>query len=271
MGCGSDIQSHSAKGAMAIRIDGVQDFKIENVYIHNVVNWGELGTNICGEYESITFQTGVDNDKDIQYGYVGSKVHGILLDYASGDIKNVKIEHLKSYYGSTKAIAIYKGSVVNIDGNININQIIAGSKLTKPEASNLVLPNVTPFVCSIFIGPNSDSATRPDLTPIVQTTDNFAVLATDLSGYDYCTTNSRVGNMDTVYTPDQLFKTGTVINGDLVFSFSKNTMLFMASFGVIFVIIMLISLRSKIFNNGHDKQQDKLDKYKNSGTVYGSF
>ena len=72
--CGSDIQSHSAKGAIGIRVDGCQGMIIDNVYIHNLVNWGELGSDQCGEYSEISFETGVDVDKDIQYGYSGMSV-----------------------------------------------------------------------------------------------------------------------------------------------------------------------------------------------------
>eukprot|EP01083_Nonionella_stella_P140854 432852_1 len=165
--CGSDIQSHSAKGAIGIRIDGVDDFSVEDVYIHDIVNWGNLGSDHCGEYENVVFEEGVDVDKDIQYGYTGHKVHGILTDYASGSIKNIKIEKLDSHYGSANAIALYKGTTASLAGYIDVNHVVAGSKLTKDEAMDLVLPNPVPFVCSIFIGPNSDADAMPQLTPTI--------------------------------------------------------------------------------------------------------
>eukprot|EP00484_Ammonia_sp_Unknown_P002063 CAMPEP_0197022628 /NCGR_PEP_ID=MMETSP1384-20130603/3451_1 /TAXON_ID=29189 /ORGANISM="Ammonia sp." /LENGTH=154 /DNA_ID=CAMNT_0042450699 /DNA_START=108 /DNA_END=569 /DNA_ORIENTATION=- len=43
--CGSDIQSHSGKGVMGIRMDGTQNFIVEDVYIHDLVNWGDLGSD----------------------------------------------------------------------------------------------------------------------------------------------------------------------------------------------------------------------------------
>merc|ERR1712176_499103 len=172
--------------------------------------------------------------------------------------------------GSVNAIALYKGSKVNIDGDININQIIAGSKLTKQEVSKLILPNPSPFVCSIFIGPNSDSDINPDLTPIIATTNDFTVFATDLFGYDSCNINARVGNMDNVFSPETLLGTATIINGDLVFSFSRgtfrNAIILLASSIFVAVIIILCKSSKKICN----EQQSKLGQYKQSIT-YGSF
>merc|ERR1712130_837360 len=181
--CGSDIQSHSAKGAIGIRIDGVQDYNLENIHIHDIENWGDLGSDACGQYEQITFENGVDVDKDIQYGYTGDNVHGILTDYAYGTIKNVNINNLKSLYGSSIAIALYKGSVTLLNDKININNIIAGSSITKKESQLLKLPNPQPFVCSILIGTNSQKDILPELTPSITINDNFNIMATNLYGH----------------------------------------------------------------------------------------
>ena len=56
--CGSDIQSHAAKGAIGIRIDGTKNFAMDNVLIENVVKHGDLGTDLCGEYDTIEFAEG---------------------------------------------------------------------------------------------------------------------------------------------------------------------------------------------------------------------
>ncbi len=104
--CGSDIQSHSAKGAIGIRIDGIDNFSIENVYINNIINWGDLCSDKCGEYEKITFEGG-DVDKDIQYDYTATKVYGTLTNYASGEIMNVKIETLKSFQMHATLIEVH--------------------------------------------------------------------------------------------------------------------------------------------------------------------
>jgi len=232
--CGSDIQSHSAKGAIGIRIDGVQDYNLENVYIHDIVNWGDLGSDACGEYEQITFEIGVDVDKDIQYGYSGDNVHGILTDYAFGSMKNVQIDNLKSLHGSANAIALYKGSKAELGGSFAINDIVAGSAITKSEADKLKLPNASPFVCSIFIGPNSQSDSQPELTPIVTVSDDFVASTTALYGHDYCSEDARIGTMQSVQNPEVLLlrleelQNVHVVFGNFMFSsFSSSIAMFL--------------------------------------------
>jgi len=266
--CGSDIQSHSAKGTIGIRIDGVQNYHLEDIYIHNVVNWGEQGSELCGEYEKITFEIGVDVDKDIQLGYTGTKVHGILTDYASGTMKNIKIAHLKSYHGSVNAIALYKGSQVTMKGNFDINQVVAGSQITKAQALKAKLPNPAPFVCSIFIGPNSDMDSNPDVTPVVAASDDFTVLATSLYGYDYCESQARVGAMDAVNAPEVLAK-ATVVNGQLLFEVNRNTAMLVALSVIAVIAIMLYHAYSKC---KHPENGKKLtNKVRRAVSNYGTL
>ena len=194
--CGSDIQSHSAKGAIGIRIDGTQNFNVHDVHIHDLINWGDLGSDKCGQYERIVFETGVDVDKDIQYGYTGDNVHGILTNYATGSIKNVKVENLKSWHGSTHGIAIYKGSEVQFAGDITIDELVAGQKLHHDEVNRLQLPNAPPFVCSIFLGPNSDHINTPEITPNTDLLEDFTVnVGDEIYGYTFCDENDRIGDM----------------------------------------------------------------------------
>eukprot|EP00486_Rosalina_sp_Unknown_P011624 CAMPEP_0201591958 /NCGR_PEP_ID=MMETSP0190_2-20130828/189984_1 /ASSEMBLY_ACC=CAM_ASM_000263 /TAXON_ID=37353 /ORGANISM="Rosalina sp." /LENGTH=966 /DNA_ID=CAMNT_0048050509 /DNA_START=186 /DNA_END=3086 /DNA_ORIENTATION=- len=201
--CGSDIQSHSAKGAIGVRIDGVQNFELEDVHIHNLHNWGDLGSDACGEYEEIVFETGVDVDKDIQYGYSGDNVHGILTNYAAGSISNVRVENLHSWHGTSIGVFIAKGSTVAFDGYVSMNNIIAGKKLSQQESDALILPNAPPFVCSIFVGPNSDADTYPEKTPSVTVSDDFSVMVTrHMYGYDYCNEDMRVGEMTIPMSPE---------------------------------------------------------------------
>ena len=282
--CGSDIQSHSAKGAIGIRIDGVQDFTLEGITIHNIVNWGDAGSDVCGEYEKITFETGVDVDKDIQYGYTGTKVHGILTDYASGTIRNVKIEHLKSYYGSAHGIAMYKGSDVTLSGNFDINQVIAGSKVTKAQAMAAILPNPAPYVCSIHIGPNSDMDTMPEKTPIVSTNKDFSVLATGLYGYDYCLEQARVGQIMDVEIPEVLSTKATIVDGNIIFSITqtqiRNIMFLLVTFIVIVILTFFYSIKNKkkkpkqihnkILDNNDNNKYKTTHKKNKKYNLYGS-
>lgn len=176
---------------------------MEDVHIHNLHNWGDLGSDACGEYEEIIFEEGVDVDKDIQYGYSGDNVHGILTNYASGSIKNVRVENLNSWHGTSIGVFVAKGSTVAFDGYVSVNNVMAGKKLSQEESDALILPNAPPFVCSIFIGPNSDESTMPELTPSVTLSDDFSVMVTrHMYGYDYCADDQRVGQMEIPMSPE---------------------------------------------------------------------
>ena len=138
--CCSDVQSHVNKGAFGIRIDGTKKFSLENVYVHDIINWGDLGTDACGEYTQSEIITGAQADPDMQYGYTGTNAHGIITDYCSGTMENIKIENVQSLYGTATGISIYKGSQIDLSGTFEIDTIIAGALLSKKDISKLKLP-----------------------------------------------------------------------------------------------------------------------------------
>ena len=261
--CGSDIQSHSGKGAMGIRIDGTEPFVLDNIYIHDLVNWGALGSDQCGEYEEIEFEAGVDVDKDIQYGYTGNNVHGILTDYAVGAIHDIRIENLLSWYGSTHGIAVYKGSVVTFDGEFAIHNLIAGAKLTQMEVDALILPNAAPFVCSMFVGPNSEADIYPENTVSATLNENFAVTKADeLYGYDYCEPTERLGDMIKPLSPEIL-----ELNQNKLIAETRwnSTVPFNAVMATTIVFVVVLCLKRRFCEN--KSMMEHLPKFE---TDYGS-
>jgi len=144
--CGTDIQLHSTKGAIGMMINGAQDSNFDNIYIHDVYNWADLGMEVCGPYEliHITFE-----DMDIQYGYTGTKAHGLVIDYVTGDY-TIKIENIESFHGEANGMTIYKESFVNL-GNIVVNNINAGTQLNEDDVQQIVLPNTVPRACAVDI------------------------------------------------------------------------------------------------------------------------
>merc|ERR1719203_148223 len=102
-------------------VNGAKDSVFDNIHIHNVYNWAELGSEICGPYDQIhiTFE-----DIDIQYGYTATRAHGMVIDYTSGDYTNIKIEDIESYHGEANGLTIYKESYVNL-ANIEVNNVNA--------------------------------------------------------------------------------------------------------------------------------------------------
>ena len=146
-GCNTDIQLHSSKGAIGLRLDGPQNFNLSNIYIHDIVNWADLGHDWCGEYDGP--QVG-DESIEIQYGYTGTRAHGLITDFAQGVIDNIFIENIESYHGEANGMTIYIGSDVTMQ-NIQVHNVNAGTKLTQDVVDTLIKPNLVPRACSVDI------------------------------------------------------------------------------------------------------------------------
>ena len=147
-GCNTDIQLHSSKGSIGLRFDGTKNIDINNIYIHDIINWANLGSNACGLSQGPSVS---NEDMDIQYGYTGTRAHGLIIDYVTGNIQNINIKNIESYHGEAIGINIYKGCDINLNGNINIDTINAGSKLNIDDVQGLTLPNLIPRACAINI------------------------------------------------------------------------------------------------------------------------
>merc|ERR1712204_154016 len=113
------------------------------------------------------------------------------------------------------------------------------------ESESLILPNSQPFVCSLFIGPNSESDSEPDLTPSITTSDDLIASAQSVYGFDYCGEESRVGEMSKVLLPNGVASMVMVLNdGNFLFG-NVASFVFSAKFYVI--VGLSIFLGSMIF------------------------
>ena len=189
-GCGTDIQLHSSKGAIGLRVDGVQDFNVDNVYIHDVYNWADLGNEEwCGPYPGPSVG---DEDIDIQYGYTATRSHGMIMDYVQGVVINVNIDNVESYYGEANGMTIYKGCDIEID-NIQVDNIHAGSQLTDEQVETLNTPNLVPRACGVDI--------RPDT--IANVDENIGIInGENIIGFETC------------YDQDSVTKSDLFVNGE---------------------------------------------------------
>ena len=213
----------------------------------------------------------------------GNNVHGILTDYAEVEFNDIQIENLKSWHGSTLGIAVYKGSVVQFNGDIQMDNLIAGDKLLLDHVEQLKLPNAQPFVCSIFIGPNSDEDTDPDITPVIDVTDDFSSSVSDtFYGYDYCQQHERIGDMNTPYPPQQRYQQQeerqmkkaniNVFNtfGERLLHNKVEYRAIISGLIITIIIVMMLLIRATICRGkGYRNEIDRLSSYANND--YGSI
>merc|ERR1719491_1976363 len=146
-GCGTEIQLHSSKGAIGMMVNGAQNSVFEHIYIHNVYNWADLGSDVCGEYAGPHLTT---EDIDIQFGYTGTRAHGMTIDFTTGAYRNIRIENVESLHGEANGLTVYKESYVTLE-NVLARNVSAGTNLDEATVDGLRMPNMVPRACSVDI------------------------------------------------------------------------------------------------------------------------
>ncbi len=77
---------------------------IDGINIHEIYNWAYLGNEEwCAEYEGPNVG---NEDIEIQYGYTGTRSHGMVIDFARVEIKNIQINNIESYNGEANEFTI---------------------------------------------------------------------------------------------------------------------------------------------------------------------
>ena len=74
----------------------------------------------------------------------------MVIDYVSGDYKDIKIENIESWHGEANGLTIYKESHINLQ-SVLVRNVNAGTKLDKETAEQLTLPNLVPRACAVDI------------------------------------------------------------------------------------------------------------------------
>ncbi len=136
----TDIQLQSMKGAIGIRINGVNNFKIQSSSIHNIENYGVLGSKLAGEYISQSISNENDN---IQYGYTGNRAQGLMIVNGQGSLNSIEISDIISHSGSSHGVIVYDESNVGAT-NIRLKNIQA-------DCLNIYLRNLLSMLCLLHI------------------------------------------------------------------------------------------------------------------------
>jgi len=187
--CNGDIMLHVTKGVFGLRLDNVYNVSINDLTIDDLQNVGELGSYICGNYESSSDGGHRNQNYPLQRGYTGTEVHALSMVSSSGKMDNVKITNIVSARGDAMAIQLFPSNKVTIGSNIHIEDIHAGAALDTNAVSALkpsnFLPNKVPRACAITVWTYTDEDN--DYTENVVTfEDKEAVNAKCLTMHTYC-------------------------------------------------------------------------------------
>ena len=110
----------------------------------------------------------------------------MVIDYVTGDYKDIKIENVESWHGEANGLTIYKESYINLQ-SVLIRNINAGTKLDKETAESLTLPNIIPRACAVDIHDDT-------IITFVDGEDIDNIRFENVMGYDTCQQFKDINN-----------------------------------------------------------------------------
>jgi len=151
--CNGDIMLHVTKGVFGLRIDNVLNVEINNLEIDDLQNIAELGSYICGNYDSTDNGGHRNQNYPLQRGFTGTEVHALSMVSSQGTMDNVHIHNIVSARGDALAIQFFPSNKVQIGTNVVIEDIHAGAALSKSVLGSLEnsMPNKIPRACAVTI------------------------------------------------------------------------------------------------------------------------
>jgi len=136
-----------------LRIDNVLNVDLNNIEIDDLQNIAELGSYICGNYDSTDNGGHRNQNFPLQRGFTGTEVHALSFVSSSGKLDNVHIHNIVSARGDALAMQFFPGNEVEIGANVKIEDIHAGAALSKNVLGSLEnsMPNKIPRACAITV------------------------------------------------------------------------------------------------------------------------
>merc|ERR1712048_532626 len=101
-------------------MDNVFNASVNNVRIDDLQNVGELGSYICGNYQSSSDGGHRNQNYPLQRGYTGTEVHALSMVSSSGKMDNVHIHNIVSARGDALAIQFFPSNEVTIGSKVVI-------------------------------------------------------------------------------------------------------------------------------------------------------
>ena len=150
--CNNDAMFHPSKGLLGMKISGSKNVQLKHINIENLVDFTDLGHDLCGEKDLYHFSQQIP----YQIGFCMNMVHAISIDFSDININDgdININGIYSKTGLTFAISTWFDTNINIDtdSKININNIYAGYDLIDSiKLSYDDRPNKSPEACAIRV------------------------------------------------------------------------------------------------------------------------
>lgn len=149
--CSSDSMFHLNKGNFGFRLDGITRGLLHKLVVDNLVNEGNLGSDICGPYRT-------SHDLQERIGYRGADCTGYNFSRCSQIISSRLIaKTIVSRNGESRGIRFINSCSTLLFGRILVSDIIAGSDSfigtehlsSRPVSYTGKLPNMIPSAIGI--------------------------------------------------------------------------------------------------------------------------
>jgi len=144
--CNGDVMFHQNKGVVGLRMDGIEDAKIEGLTVRGLSNESPLVSSACGSYEG-AHDGGLSGTLD-DAGGMGPDLRGISIAGGDAIVSGCNtMNDLDSFYGDTIGLDLMGDAELHFDAgsDITINDITSGSSLTKEQFDELEAIGKTPF------------------------------------------------------------------------------------------------------------------------------
>ena len=194
--CNADVMTHSGKGTMGIRLDGISKFTLDNIEIYNMYDFTSLGTDICGSYDGTRQSNGHFLQKvPMQQGFSGNMVHGIHIVNSDGELKDINVHDIGSATGLAFGVSVYKKSDVVMNGDLLTSNIIAGFMVGQDTLDYNDRPNQAPEACGILVYWSYDDGDEGYTGPTVSSTDEdgLNIVNQCIRGHVGCFNNELFG------------------------------------------------------------------------------
>jgi len=165
----------------------VLNVDLNGVEIDDLQNIAELGSYICGNYDSTDNGGHRNQNFPLQRGFTGTEVHALSFVSSSGNVENLHIHNIVSARGDALAMQFFPGNRVTIGANIKIEDIHAGAALSKDVLGALdnSMPNKVPRACAITVWTWTDE--EQEFYPNeIEFTDRDAIDARCLTTHTVC-------------------------------------------------------------------------------------
>ena len=152
LSCNADVMTHSGKGTIGIRLDGIDNAELNNIEIYDMYDYTKLGSELCGEYDW-GFHNGGGHflqKMPMQTGFSGNMVQGISIVNSDATLSDINVHDIGSATGLTYGIALWKDCKIELSGDIVSSNIMAGFQLDIDSFDYDSRPNKAPEACGIL-------------------------------------------------------------------------------------------------------------------------